>query len=360
MSEVVEKILLALGSIFGGGVLIAILIFLNPDKAEKWWALLVKGALNLHFGAKALHKHYVRHDFQGRVNEFVKKNCPALPGAAADRVRLEWVDGSVSKQAILDGDVVVVRVKRRDPEERSFVHAVCLFVSKSLLFKAKRYISSPQGEATDLLFSLRLLEREKPATVSYFVDDYLHPATDKKRHGPTAQIFDDLVTVDRGRLFYSVFLQELHFLGNKVFGHRKDGVIHGEVRQLIEFLKKLADRAVGDTGVDLDFFGAYCRFAVVIVGKSDKLLREDIKPYVGFITGKLIPASVETIYLLAPARNAQYVGQIAEQVGGTFDRYLEAKFTMPLKFKDGETRQSNTYLLILRKRGAQTYIQKAS
>lgn len=360
MSEALRIIITALVSAFGVGVLVVLLIYFSPDTFEKWLAILMKGAIKLRIGARSLHKQYVRHDFQGRVNTFVRKNCPLLPGMVADRVRLEWVDGSVSKQAILDGDVVVVRVKRDDPEERSFVHAVCLFVSKSLLFKAKRYISTPQGEATDLLVSLRLLEREKPTTVSHFVDDYLHPGTDKKRHAATAEIFDDLVTVDGGRLFYSIYLQELNFLGNKVFGARKDGIIHKEVHQLIEFLKALSNREVGGTSVDLDFYGAYCRFAVVIVGKSVKLLREDIKPYVGFITKTLIPAGVETIYLLAPAKNAPYVRQIAEQVGGTFDKYIEAKFTMPLKFKDGEKRMADTYLLILRARGAQTYIQKAS
>ncbi len=98
----------------------------------------------------------------------------------------------------------------------------------------------------------------------------------------------------------------------------------------------------------------------MIVGKSRKLLHEDIKPYVGFITATLIPRNVETIYLLAPARNAPYVRQIAAAVGGKFDQYLEAKFRMPLRFKGGEKQEVDNYLLILRARGAQTYIQKAS
>src|SRR6266568_704247 len=180
MSEALKYIIGGLVSLFGAGVLVVILVFLNPDATEKWLALLMKGALKLGIGARALHKHYIRHDFQARVNSFVRRNCPALPGAVADRVRLEWIDGSVSKQAILEGGVVVVRVKREDPQERSFVHAVCLFVSKSLLFKAKRYISTPQGEATDLLVAYRLLEREKPQTVAHFVDDYLHPAIERR------------------------------------------------------------------------------------------------------------------------------------------------------------------------------------
>jgi len=358
MTEAIKLLVVVIGSVFGTVGLIILLLYLTPNQVEKWAAILLKLALRLGIGVRTLHKQYVRHDFQSRVNDFVRKHCPTLPGAVADKVRLEWVDGSVSKKAILDGDVVVVRVKREDPQERSFVHAVCLFVSKSLLFKAKRYISAPQGEATDLFVSLKLLEREKPAAVAHFVDDYLQPAIDKK-HSATARIFDDLTVVDSGQLFYAIYLQELNFLGNKVFGGRKDAVIVKEVDDLIEFLKNFVDREVGTEGTDLDFFGAYCRFAVVIVGKAPKLLRESIKPYVNFIAGTLMPAGVETVYLVAPAKNAPYVRQVAEAVSPNFEPYLEAKLKRKLRFKDRQV-EVDTHLLILRVRGAKTYIEKAA
>lgn len=357
MSDVLKYLL---GAFVGGlgslGVLI-LLLYMTPEKVEKWAAILLKFLMTLGIGVRSLHKHYVRYDFEGRVNGFVKKHCPTLPGAVAQKVRLEWVDGSVDRQAILDGDVVVVRVRRDDPKERSFVHAVCLYVSKSLLFKAKRYISSAQGQATDLLVSLRLLEREKPTAVDHFVADYLQPAIDKKKSA-TARIFDDLVVVDSGHLFYSLFLQELNFLGNKVFGGRKDALIVQEVDKLIEFLKRFLNREVGDEAVDLDFFGSYCRFAVVIVGKAPTLLRASIKPYVGFIQQTLKPAKVETVYLLAPSKNAPYVQQIADAVSEEFEPYLKAEFRGRLRIR-GEHVATDQFLVILRARGRQVYIQRA-
>ena len=357
MGELLKATATLIWSVFGVVGVVAVFVYLTPDQAQKWFAALLKLAMKVGIGAKVLHKTYVRFDFQGRVNGFINKNCPQLPGNIAQRVRLEWVDESVSKQAILDGDIVVVRVKRDDPQERSFVRAVCLYVSKSLLFKAKHYISAPQAEATDLLVSMRLLEKEKPATVSHFVEDYLKPATDDKRSA-VARTFDDLVEVDKGRLFYAVYLQELNFLGGKVFGGRKDAVIAKEVGELIDFLKMLSNREVGADHTDLEFEGAYCKFAVVIVGKALKLQEKAIKPYVGFIKTKLIPSGAETIYLVSPEEKGPYLQQIAAEVQDTFEPHFEGKLRRALTIK-GKKREVDTHILVLRSRTVRTYIERA-
>jgi len=358
VSEIVRLIVVAL--LASGSTLIAVLlfIFLNVEKAQKWGSILLNLLLRIGVGARLLHKKFVQYDIQGRVNEFVKINCSELPGLAAQKVRLEWVDSSISKRAILEGNLVVVRVRRDDPKDMNFVHAVCLFVSKSLLFKAKHYISAPQGEATDLFVSLRLLEREKPAAVSYFADEYLRPVIDKKA-SPTAKVFETLHAIDAGKLFWSVFLQELDFLGNKVFGGRKDAQIVREVEQLTDFLVKIAGRQVGQEDVDLNFFGAYCRFAVVIVGKWAKLSQQAIQPYVDYIERTLVPAGVETIYLIAPAKNVAHVKKIEEAVSDQFDRHFEARFRKKLKIGDRE-RWADQYLLVLRARGRQVYLPKTA
>src|SRR6266550_550512 len=162
MTEVLKLLVVALLSSFGTLGAVLLLLYLTPEKAQKWGAILLKLLLKAGVGARLLHKKYIEYDIQGRVNEFVKIQCSDLPGLAAHKVRLEWVDGTISKRAILEGNLVVVRVRRDDPKDMNFVHAVCLFVSKALLFKAKHYIAAAQGEAADLFVSMRLLEREKP------------------------------------------------------------------------------------------------------------------------------------------------------------------------------------------------------
>jgi hypothetical protein len=355
MSEVV-KYLLALGT--GGvvtGFAIVLLIYLTPEKAEKWYAILLGLFLRVGGGVRGLHKRWVRHDIQGRINDFVKSECASLPGSAADRVRLEYIDGRITKQAVLDGNTVIVRLRRDDPEELNFVHGVCLFVSRSLLFKAKRYISPAQGEATDLLVSKKLLEHEKPAVVDHFLEQYLHPAIDRKKSS-TARFFDDLVVIDAGKLFVPIYLQELNFLGHKVFGGRKDALIIQEVTDLIQFLKDVVNREVGQQS-DLDFRRGYCRFAIVIVGKAMKLRQESISPYLGFIREHLVPDKIETVYLLAPSKNTKHVRRIAETVADIYDVFAELEFERVLQVKSSRQRTPQ-YLLVLRARDRDTYIPK--
>ncbi len=355
MTEILKLIATFLIGSFGTTAAIILLIYFSPEKAEKWWSIFLRALMAIGVSTRTLHKKYLQHDIQSRVNHFVKKECSQLPGSAAQKAKIQWVDGSVTKRAVLDGNAVIVRLKRDDPHDKNFVHAVCMFVSKSLLFKAKHYISRAQGEATDLIVSMRLLQREKPSVVSYFLDGYLQPAVDKTKTS-TAKVFDDLVSIDRSNLLFPVYLQELNFLGEKVFGGRKDAVIIKEVDELIQFLKAFATRKLGEDDTP-DFFGEYCRFSVVIVGRAGKLVRESIAPYVKFIEKKLVPVGVETVYLLAPAKNASYVGQIAESVANHFESYAEVTFKRTL-VRDDKPRTFPTYLRILRSKERQLYYKK--
>jgi hypothetical protein len=356
MTEVLGQVLLLVTGGAGAVGLVLLFIYLTPEKAEKWFAIVTKLLITVGIGRRKLHKEWIRHDIQGRVNEFVRQECSSLPGTVADRVKLEWVDGSITKRALLDGDTVVVRVRREDPREENFCHAVCLFVSQSLLFKAKRYISPPQGESVDLLVSKRLLERQKPAVVDHFVANYLQPAIDKD--GRTATLFDDLVRLDDGALFFPIYLQELKFLGQKVFGGRKDAAIIQDVTDLVGFLKEFVDRAVGEEAVDLNFTRMYSRFAIVIIGKARKLRHESVGPYVNYIRRELTQARTESIYLLAPAQNRPYVEEVAKQVDPEYEAYAETSFKRQLRTRGGRTFEAEQFLMILRARDRQVYIPR--
>jgi hypothetical protein len=359
MSEIILAVVVFVAGVFGSTVTIAALLFFFPEKVEKWWSMFLGVLLRLGLTVRGLHKQYVLHDIQSRVNHFLRTTSADLPGLLTNSVRLQWVDGSISRQAMIDGKTVVVRLRREDREETNFVHGVCLFVSKSLLFKAKRYLSPPQAEATDLYIAMKLLEREKPSIVDHFLEDYLHPAVDDRKSN-TARIFDDLAVVDEGRLLFPIYLRELEFLGEKVFGGRKDRLIIDEVTNLIDFLKAFVGREVGQPSVDLDFFGSYCRFAVVIVGKAFKLAHESIRPYTGFIRNTLAPAGVETIYLLGPSKNSEAILAVSEDVSDLFERYGPLRaFRARLNFKIGP-QETSSALLVLRARGRQLYYPKGN
>ena len=314
---------------FGGGVglasAIAIVIFLNPDKAEIWFAWLLALLSKVHGG---LEKQYVKHDLQGRINDFGHQVETEAPFLAATRVRIEFVT-ETEREAFLKGDTVILRLRKGDEEELNFIHGAYMFISTSLLFKAKRYLSKTQRTALDLFVTAKLLGKERPSAMGRFLDEYVHPAL-AKAGGKEGPLFEKFETIESRGHFYSVVLQEFDFLGSKVFGKRKDDQIITEVRSFIDLMQKFAMRKVGEEG-DLNHVGAYCRMALMIVGKSFKLTPQG-DPYVKYVRNKLVPASIETIYMLGLGENSGILDAVAGRVADAYEVFRTRRYQTLLDF----------------------------
>lgn len=340
--------------LLGSGVTLALVITVilkNPEKVEKWLALLWKLILNLRLGLRFAHKKYVQHDFQGSVNEFIKKHAKEMPGFQVKGVRLDWVDAEEKRQAFIEADRVVVRVKRDDPHHETFVKAVYLFVSTSLLYRAKRYISPPQGRAIDLFVSAEILKEQKPEVVDHFLEEYLHPHIDDGSPKVT-EYFEKFDVLSKAGLFFPVFLQEMDYLGQKVFGSRKSQQIVTEVSALIDFLKSLALRKIGDERMDLTFVQQYCRFAVVIVGKPVKL-SHSISPYVKFVREGL-EHNMETVYLIGRSDNEKPIKEVCTALSDMYDLVGEKRVSKVLVYGD-EKRKIDGFVAVLRSRTRPLY-----
>jgi hypothetical protein len=343
--------------LFGSGVTIAIIvtaILTNPEKAEKWFALFWKAVMRLHLGLRFAHKKFVQHDFQGNVNEFVKKHAKEMPGFQVKGVKLEWVEGDVKRQAFLEADRVVVRVKRDDPHHENFVKAVYLFVSTALLYRAKRYISPPQGRAIDLFVTAEIFREQRPEVVNHFLEEYLHPQIDDGSIRVN-DLFAQFDVISKAGFFYPVFLQEMDYLGHKVFGKTRNQDVVTEVNDLIEFLHTLSLRRVGDEETDLEFVKAYCRFAVVIVGKSIKLKKAiaPTAPYVRFIRNGL-EKNVETVYLIGHAENENHIQQICMELSDKYD-LVSGKKMLRILIVGEQKRNLHAFLAVLRAKDRQLY-----
>lgn len=340
--------------LLGSGITLAVVvtaILKNPEKVEKWLALLWKAVLKIGLGLRFAHKKYVQHDFQGSVNEFIKKHATEMPGFQVKGVKLDWVDAEVKRQAFIEADRVVVRVKRNDPHHETFVKAVYLFVSTSLLYRAKRYISPPQGRAIDLFVSAEIFKEQKPEVVDHFLEKYLHPHIDDGSAKVT-EYFENFDVISKGGLFFPVFLQEMDYLGQKVFGNRKSQQIVGEVSALIEFLKSLALRKIGDERTGLNFIQQYCRFAVVIVGKPIKL-SQSISPYVNFVRDGL-ERNMETVYLIGRLDNEKPIKEVCAALSDIYDLVSEKRMSKVLVYGE-EKRKIKGFVAVLRSKNRALY-----
>lgn len=348
MNELLTTIIIvSLISIFGPGAVIVILILMNPEKVEKWGALV--GYTLSKFGGifKSAHKKAVQLDLQGHINDYVKQVSKDVPTLESQKIKVEFVDENISRKSVLDDGTVILRLRRNDPQELNFVHGAYLFVSTSLLYRVKRYISQSQRDALDLFVTTQLIEKQKkPAVVDYFLDEYLHPnLQDTKSDRST--YYEQLSIINQGGLFYPVLLEELHFLGSKVFGNRQDDRIIIEVSGLLGFLQKVSQRVVGKENVDLNFRRDYCKSAILIVGKKLKLLKHDKIPYVTYIKENLHKNKIETIYVLGSWENKKVIDEMCSDVADIYTTVRSRKIKCLLNFDDGTKEVVDTCAVVL-------------
>lgn len=193
MDLAAEIFLYLLPTLSLGLVLLLLLLFI-PEKLEKWWALFLKVLAALGWIFRAVHKQYVKHNLQGRMNTFLKTLRKVAPSLAAKGLRIEWVDRKSTRQSFIDRDRVILRLRRDDPADHNFIHGVYLFTAETLLSKAKRYVSQNQRSALDLFVCSKILQSQKPALRTFFLDEYLHPETENPL---TRGYVDDFAIIDR-------------------------------------------------------------------------------------------------------------------------------------------------------------------
>lgn len=343
-----------------GGITFSAIIYgilNNPEKVEKWLALLWKVLLKLNIAARFAHKKYTLHDFQGRVNQFVKHHSKEMPGFQVKQVKLDWIERDIKREAFLEADRVVVRVRRNDLHHENFVKAVYLFVSTSLLYRAKRYISPPQGRAIDLFVSAEIFREQKPEIVDHFLEQYLHPQIDDGSEKVTTY-FEQFDILSKAGLFFPVFLQEMDHLGQKVFGNRRSQDIVTEVQGLIDFLETLALRRVGDEQVDLNFVQHYCRFAIVIVGKQAKIT-QSVTPYVNFVREGLHNYNLDTVYLIGRLENEERIKLICKELADIYDLVATKRVAKVLLYGE-ERRKIHGFVAVLRSKTRALYVSSAT
>jgi hypothetical protein len=328
---------------FGGGGVVAVIVFLNYEHAEKWVSLVWRV---IHAIFRRGKKAYVTHDLQGRVNSFAVTLNREAPHCQATGVRIQWVEEDEEVRNFFRDGRLVVRMRRDDDQNRNFVNASMLFVSKALVPKVKRYLSPTQKRSIDLFVGMKLFESEKPEVVDLFYEE--HFVRDTEGNERVRVLLDDFSSIDKVGLFYCVLLPELAFLGEKVFFGPKSDQVIVDVNNLIEFLRKVSDREVGTEETPLEHVGAYCRSGIVIVARGFKRELGDIRPYVNWI-GRLLDAKIEQVYLVGSAShdNAAFMDAIAQdaiarhRVQQLDRRTIKAAIRMP-----GGDRQDVRNLLI--------------
>lgn len=340
-------VLLSIGAVSGGTLVFY--FFKHPEVIDKWISVIAK---LIRYISKTWEYSYVKHDIQAVVNGYIVNLSKKVPNLLVKRVTLEWIDENLTAEQFVKNDMLVIRMHKSNNQDLNLVNATFTFVSHSLLVKAKSYLANYQKNAIDLYVSYKILEKERVHLLQTYVQEILKEGlTNEKTNDFYAKFFD----IDRAGIFFPVFLTEMTFLGEKVFGNkRNDRDIYNEVVRLVLFLYNYANRKLHEETIT-EFDGQYCNFAIRIVGMSAKIQSEGEGVYVRNI--QKISTSTETIYIIGDKDNKHFIDEIVRQCLKTmpYDIYNTYQYSSIIKdMNDGEYK-CDSYLIVLRSRNVRYY-----
>jgi len=307
---------------------------------------------------KKAEKKIVSNDIEGRVNSFSKSLSKEMVNFEPVGVEVQWVEEGESPGHFFNDGRLIVRMRQHTSQNKNFVYASMVFVSACVVPKAKRYVSKSQRESLDIFVGKKLFEKEKPAVAQEFFDAYFSPKMEKQK---VAELVEKFSLMDKTALFFPILVQELTFLGEKVFWKKREAQIVDEVNCLINFLHDYANREIGDETIPSNFEGAYCRCGIMIISKTFKRELGDINPFVRHIES-LANNMIESIYIIGQATsvNISFITRIVQEVEqkDILERYTAPQIHKALVKSGGARKPFNNYFLLLRNKNAVRYIDK--
>ncbi len=238
--------------------------------------------------------------------------------------------------------------------------ASLLYVSHTLVRRAKRYLSKRQARSIDLYAVDRLLSKTAPAAADLLHEEVVGPECDADRE--LADLLVQYQRIDR-RIngFFPIFIRELNYLAHKVVVKPKGGQLISDVKELQRFLVRYSDRVVGEE-IPLGVQGRFLRCAVMIIARSFKRDLGDRGPYLRHLR-ELNRAGHETIYLVGSAakENREFMDAITRdfvnETGWTeVDR---RQYPSQLRQRDGTDHTVQSLLIVVRSNQPRDYVGEA-
>jgi hypothetical protein len=355
-----NTILALLIGVFGGAgvvLFIAIHLFNNPDKAQKWAEMFWTVVSKIHAGSK---RRVVQHGVQSRLDAFAVDVARETGRPRVTPVNIEWAKVDEPANHFFDENRVVIRLHSQERQDRNLMTASMFYISDTLVRRAKRYLSKRQARSVDLYAVDRLLTKTAPGAADLLHEEILGPECDADHE--LADLLVEYQRIDRRvNAFFPIFIRELNYLAQKVVVKPKGGQLHADVNSLHRFLVRYADRYVGED-IPVGVEGRFLRCAVVIIAKSVKRLIGNREPYLRHLRA-LNTAGHETIYLVGAAtrENREFIDAIAgdfmRETGWTeVDR---REFPILLRYRDPPDKRTRNLLLVLRSNHSRDYVGEA-
>lgn len=328
----------------------------NPEKFEKWASMIAWAISHIW---KTADYFATKSEIQGRVNSFVS-SLEANTTTTFPRISLRWTARGKDEIVWEEGQAIII-MRDRNHRNKNLIHAAYLFTAEALLKKSARHLSKTQKTSLDLFSTKLILEKESKSSVEQFMSEYFVPELDK--HEAIRGLIQQYVHIERLGAFFPILIQELTYLGSKVFLSKPSSEIIDEVKSIVDFLEKFAQREVGDTTTPDTFVGKYMRCAIRIVASRAVRERGDITSHKERIN-YCVQGKFENIYIIGNGekKNRKFMDDVAgaclsENEG--LEKVRDYQFKGQIKISGNLTNVS-TYLIHLHNPSAVKYLYEAN
>lgn len=326
----------------GGGIVW--FIFTHPAILDKWASFFYR-LLKIIY--KEADKRFVKYNIQSIINGFITKLNADVPNLDAQRISIDWIDEKTTPETFLKSGTLVLRMQKSINQNQNIVNATYTFVSREVLKKTKTYLASHQKDAIDLFVSYKALEKTGHDIMDAFVQTYLRGGLDK---ASVDKLYAKFESIDACGLFFPVYITEMTFLGEKIFGKGVNrNKIYKEVDDLVSFLLTLANRKTGEYS-NLEHVGEYSKFAIRIVGKQNKIENEGKRIYINNI--QQITQPIETLYLMGNSYNKEFIDEVSSDLteDDVWEIFHKVATKAMLRTSEGEEFDVMNYIVSLRKK----------
>jgi len=255
-------------------------------------------------------RHYVKSHLEATLGKKIEKINKEVQGLDADKIKIVLVQNA-TRETFIKERTLVIRLQHKENHYENLVNVAVIYAENFLYSKLELHLNNDQRTSINLYTAKSLLKDRGEAALQFLHKNYYLPVA--KNNETIQTYFEKLEKIDNRGLFYNVFVQEMVFLGNKVYFKKKPEGIDNEVKEFVDFLENFAQRERGEVSIKKTFPGTNIKMAFILVALKEKRELGMLDNYVRYAED-LLSQGMESIYALGWAKNVSFVGEVATAI----------------------------------------------
>lgn len=284
---------------------VVIYLITHPEVAAKWGAIL--NSLISKISRKA-ERRSVALDIQGRIDSFSKSISHEVPGIMPYGVKIEWVNGELTKESFFKDGKIILRMSYHMNQDENVVHAAMEYITRGMLPDSRPYVNERVMKSADLISTKKLIEKERRTALQFYYSEILNPA--RKSDEELDKYILIMQHLDELGYFSQILLRELQRLGVTMEFAIPERSVKEETKRFVEFLDEKINKKEPGVDVDPTFLGEKIKTSIVYVAKAEA---ETIEPHLRWVE-RCMNKGIGTIYLCARGYNIFLVRDLEERL----------------------------------------------